>query len=232
MQAEAAGRGQRRQQRVDARAVAAHGDDLQRRAVAHRRGEVLPVQAAVVAADQQRDAASAEAFQCRQRGVRRGANRVVDIGDAVALAQGLQAVRQRPEIRRGRRQCRRVQAQRLDRRQHRAQVAAVVPARQRHPRAVEHRHLAAVHDSAAHMPAVFAIEPTHLAIGQRQRGQVRIGGVEQRDTRPRPGHQRQLVFDVARLAAVPVQMFREQVQHQRQLRPRAAAGDVAGLVAG
>ncbi|MCW0417269.1 hypothetical protein NB689_003023 [Xanthomonas sacchari] len=61
---------------------------------------------------------------------------------------------------------------------------------------------------------------------------MRIGGVEQCDARPRMGDQFELVGDVTRLAAVPVQMLGKQVQHQRQLRPRAAAGHVAGLVAG
>ncbi|MCW0438544.1 hypothetical protein NB723_003508 [Xanthomonas sacchari] len=164
--------------------------------------------------------------------MRGGADRVVHIGHAVARAQGLQPVRQRPEAIGRRRQRRRIQAQRLHRGQHRAQVAAVVPARQRRLRAVVHRAVAAVDHLAAHVPAVLAVEPAHLAVGQLQGGQLRIGGVEQGDARPRMGDQLELVGDVARLAAVPVQMLGKQVQHQRQLRPCAAAGHVAGLVAG
>ncbi|MCW0424807.1 hypothetical protein NB713_002750 [Xanthomonas sacchari] len=164
--------------------------------------------------------------------MRRGADRVVHIGHAIAHAQGLQPVRQRPETIGRRRQRRRIQAQRLHRGQHRAQVAAVVPARQRRLRAVVHRAFAAVDHLAAHVPAVLAVEPAHLAVGQLQGGQLRIGGVEQGDARPRMGDQLELVGDVARLAAVPVQMLGKQVQHQRQLRPCAAAGHVAGLVTG
>ncbi|MNV65119.1 hypothetical protein D3C71_1577960 [compost metagenome] len=132
MQTETACIGQRLQQRVDARAVGAHGDDLHRRhVVGHVRDELMPVQATIMPADQQRDAATGEAFQRRQTCVRRGADRIVDEGDPLAHADGLQAVGQRAEVLHRRGQCHRVQAQRLDRRQHRAQVAAVVSAGQR-----------------------------------------------------------------------------------------------------
>ncbi len=46
------------------------------------------------------------------------------------------------------------------------------------------------------------------------------------------GHQRQLVVDVALLAAVPVQVFREDVQNDGHVRTHATARHFAGLVAG
>ncbi len=61
---------------------------------------------------------------------------------------------------------------------------------------------------------------------------MRVGGIEHGHARMAAGHQRKLVVDVALLAAVPVQMLGKNVQHDRHVRPRAAARDLAGLVAG
>ncbi|KAG1457303.1 hypothetical protein G6F57_014917 [Rhizopus arrhizus] len=233
VQAEAAGIGQRLQHRVDARAVAAHGHDLHRRyVVRHVLHEIGPVQATVVPAHQQRDALAGETFQRCQAGVRRGADRIVDVGQAIGETDALQAVRQRAEILHRRCQRHGVETQRFQRGQHRAQVAAVVPARQWRVAGIEHGLLAPVHDIAAHVPALRLVEPDHLAVGQRQRGQVRIGRIEHGDARRGFGDQPQLVFDVTLLAAVPVQVFREKVQHHRHLRMGATARHFAGLVAG
>ena len=70
-----------------------------------------------------------------------------------------------------------------------------------------------------------------LAIGQFQRRQHRIGGVEHGDARAALGQQAQLIFDVARLRAVPVQMFGIDIERHRYVRPRPTQADVAGLVA-
>ena len=185
-----------------------------------------------MAAEQDRHAPPAVAVQRRQAGVRGGADRIVDPGQAITFAQPLQAVRQRAEIQRRRCQRCRIQAQRLDRRQHRAQVAAVVAPGQRHRRGVEHERVAAIQRIATQVPAIVAVEPDDATVRQVQPGQARIGCVEHGGAGPGGGHQRQLVLDVALLAAMPVQVLGEQVQHHRHLRAHAAGGDVAGLVAG
>ena len=96
--------------------------------------------------------------------MRRGADRIVDVGDAVARAERLQPVRQRLEAGGVRRQRDGIQAQRLDRGQHRAQVAAVVAAGQRQVRRIHHARVAAIQRVAAQVPAVVATEPAHLAV--------------------------------------------------------------------
>ena len=220
------------EQRVDARAIGAHRDERGRRVVAHVRREIGPVHTPVVPADQQRDAASREAVQRGQRGVRRGADGIVDPGDAVARPHRLQTVGQRTERLRLRGQRQRIDAPRLQRRQHGAQVAPVMASRQWQRAGVHDEHVAPVQIVLAQVPTVGTVEPAYVAVRQHQCGQPRIGGVEHGDARVCVRDELQLVLDVTRLAAVPVQVLGEQVQDDRHVRACAAVGDIAGLIAG
>ena len=194
--------------------------------------EIRPVDAAVVAARQQRDATRPEAVQRRERGVRRGADRIVDVRDAIANAQRLQPMRQRLERGCVRRQGFGIEPQRLDSRQHSAQVAAIVAPGQRHVAGVEHRMPTAMHDIAAQMPAVGSAEEAHLALRQCHRRQRAVLAVEDRDARLGSGEQCKFVVDITRFAAVPVEVLGEDVGRDRDLRRHPGCGNVAGLVAG
>jgi hypothetical protein len=63
------------------------GDDGARRMHVKHASKTCPVQAAIVSAQDQRHGAALQAFQRRQRSIRRGADRVVDPFDAIANAQ-------------------------------------------------------------------------------------------------------------------------------------------------
>ena len=210
------------EQVVDARPVLAHGDDRQRRRLRMAVGELLPRQAAVVAADQHGDAAIAEAVERRQAGMRRGADRIVDVGDAVARAERLQAMRQRLEARGMRRQRDGIQAQRFDRRQHRAQVAAVVPARQRQRARVHHERVAAIQRVLAQMPAVFVAEPAaRRCRGSRSADRIGSLALSTAMRGLRFGHQAQLVGDIALVASRASRGARETRSARPRLRGRA-----------
>ena len=215
---------------MDARTVLAHGHDRLRCAGAHRIGERLPVESAIVTADEQRDAPVAIDVERGETRVRGRTDRIVDPQHAIAHAQRLQAMRERHEVRG--RTCQRqgVDAEGLDRGQHGAKIAAVVPARQRQSGRVHHGGGAAMQDVAAQVPTVGRAEPADLTPRQRQRGQARVIRIEHRDAWPRARDQRQLVLDVLRLAAVPVQVLGEDVGDHRDVGPYTAGRDIAGLV--
>ena len=87
--------------------------------------------------------------------------------------------------------------------------------------------------SLAQVPAARVAEPADFAVGQRQRRQQRVGGVEHGDARLRLRDQRQLVGDVARLRCraspgAPGSRLVTMAMCGRD----AGGGDIAGLVAG
>ena len=82
------------------------------------------------------------------------------------------------------------------------------------------------------MPALRMVEPVHFAVRQDQRSQSRVCRIQHRDPGLCDSDQRQLVADVARLAAMPVQVLGKQIQYHRDLRPHFAGSHIQGLVAG
>ena len=124
-----------------------------------------------------------------------------------------------------------IQAQRFDRRQHRAQIAAVVAPGQRHVLRIEHGTFAAIDHILAQMPTVGDAETAHFAVRQRQRSQRAVVAVEDRDMRLGIGQQREFVLDIARFAAVPIQMLGKNIGRNRDVGPHAGRCDVTGLVA-
>jgi len=84
--------GQWFQEGIEAGGGLADGDDGVGRSGLDGVGEVVPVKVAVITAENQGDALTFVDFKGRQCGMGGGADGVVDPEDALALAQGLQAV--------------------------------------------------------------------------------------------------------------------------------------------
>jgi len=81
----------------DARTVLAHADNRFRRLAGYIGNEIIPVQTAIIATDQDGDIITAKALQSRHAGIRRGTDGIVDVTDAFALTDGLQSMRQWPK---------------------------------------------------------------------------------------------------------------------------------------
>src|SRR3546814_3251458 len=118
-----------------------------------------------------------------------------------------------------------VETERLDGGEHGAQVAAVVAAGYGDVAGVDDELVASMQCVTAHVPAVRAAEPAHLAVGKRKRGQARIVRVEHGDARPGFCQQGQLVLDVSQLSAVPVQVRSEEHTSELQSLRRISIDD-------
>ena len=204
----------------DAGAVLTHGDDGFRRMYGHILGERVPVQTAVVTTDQNRHRLRREASQRRDAGERRGADGIVDIADAVFLTQALQPVRQGPEVFCRRRKCRRIQTKGIDGCQGRADIAGVVLARHRQFAQIQNCSIATVQRVALGVPAVIGVEPVHLGFQTvRQRRNPRRFIVEHHMAGLRFCNQRRFILEIGLKTAMPVEMFRVEIQHHRHFRP-------------
>src|SRR5690606_24858541 len=87
----------RAEQRSDPSAARAIGDDGMRRLPLDEFGKGLPIQAALESAENDAHRPTGKAAQGFDGGLRRRRDAVVDPGDRIAHAQGLQAMRQGPE---------------------------------------------------------------------------------------------------------------------------------------
>ena len=133
-----------------------------------------------------------------------------------------------------RRQRRRVQAQGLDRRQRRAQVAAVVPARQRQARGYPARIVRRDTASLSRRCQPSASLNQARAWSRARSAPTRRGSaaLSTADARHAPAvTSASLSCVVARFAAVPVEVLGEEVQHHRDFRrasasPRLVAGQL------